>query len=61
MERYRFLVNMTGELVEFCKDYSVPTDIYLKLSKEGILPWGRENACPFSMLSIVEGQLRFPI
>ncbi|GMP89088.1 hypothetical protein CsSME_00040803 [Camellia sinensis var. sinensis] len=61
MGRYRFLVDTPVILAAFWEKYGVPTDVHLELNAEDTTPWGRLNQCPFTVLSIIEGGLRFPV
>ena len=60
MGKFRFLVDTPAALATFREDYGVPADVHLQLAEEETTPWGREE-CPFTVLSIVEGGLRFPL
>lgn len=61
MGKYRFLVETPGGLAEFRKDYNIPDDVQLTLAKKGVIPWGNEGFVPFTLLSIIEIGLRFPV
>ena len=60
MGKFRFLVDTPAALATFREDYGIPADVHLQLAEEETTPWGREE-CPFTVLSIVEGGLRFPL
>ncbi|GMQ06392.1 hypothetical protein CsSME_00051008 [Camellia sinensis var. sinensis] len=60
MGKLRFLVDTPAALAAFREEYDVPADVHLELAEEETTPWGREE-CPFTVLSIVEGGLRFPL
>ncbi|CAL5426382.1 unnamed protein product [Camellia sinensis] len=61
MGKFRFLVDTPAALAAFSEDYGVPADVHLELAEEETTPWGRLDQCPFTVLSIVEGGLRFPL
>ena len=61
MGKYRFLVNSPGAMAEFRKDYNIPDDVHLILADLDIIPWGKHAFVPFTLLSIVETGLRFPV
>ncbi|KAF5933905.1 hypothetical protein HYC85_030076 [Camellia sinensis] len=60
MGKFRYLVETPAALAAFREEYGVPADVHLELAEEETTPWGREE-CPFTVLSIVEGGLRFPL
>ncbi|KAF5933024.1 hypothetical protein HYC85_029195 [Camellia sinensis] len=60
MGKFRFLVETPAALAAFREEYGIPADVHLELAEEETTPWGREE-CPFTVLSIVEGGLRFPL
>ena len=45
----------------FREDYGIPADVHLELAEIETTPWGRLDQCPFTVLSIVEGGLRFSV
>ncbi|GMP72289.1 hypothetical protein CsSME_00030377 [Camellia sinensis var. sinensis] len=55
------MVSSPGALAEFCREYNIPDDVHLELAKKGDTPWGELDKCPFTVVSIVEGGLRFPV
>ena len=61
MGKYRYLVNTPGGLAEFRKDYQIPDDVHLVLAKKDVIPWDNEGFVPFTLLSIIETGLRFPV
>ena len=61
MGKYRFLVETPGGLAEFRKDYNIPADVHLTLAKKDTISWGNEGFVPFTLLSIIETELRFPV
>lgn len=61
MGKYRFLVNSPGAIAEFRKDYNIPDDVHLSLAELDITPWGKPGFVPFTVISIVEAGLRFPV
>ncbi|GMP87746.1 hypothetical protein CsSME_00039992 [Camellia sinensis var. sinensis] len=61
MGRYCFLVDTPVALAMFREKYNIPDDVHLELSVEDTTPWGRLDQCPFIVLSIIEGGLRFPV
>ena len=61
MGKYRFLVNTHGGMAEFRKDYNIPDDAHLTLADLDITPWGNQGYIPFTLLSIIEIGLRFPV
>ncbi|GMP83763.1 hypothetical protein CsSME_00037559 [Camellia sinensis var. sinensis] len=61
MGKYRFIVSSPGALAEFRREYNIPDDVILELAKKGDTPWGDLDRCPFTVVSIVEGGLRFPV
>ena len=61
MGKYRFLVETPGGLAEFRRDYNILDDVQLNLAEQDIVPWGKEGYVPFTLLSIIETGLRFPV
>ena len=61
MGRFRFLVDTPAALAVFREDYGIPADVHLELAEIETTPWGRLDQCPFTVLSIVEGGLCFPV
>lgn len=61
MGKYRFLVETPGGLAEFRREYNIPDDVHLTLAEQDIIPWGNPGFVPFTLLSIVETGLRFPV
>ena len=61
MGKYRFLVETPGGLAEFRRDYNIPDDVQLILAEQDIVPWEKEGYVPFTLLSIIETRLRFPV
>ncbi|KAF5933580.1 hypothetical protein HYC85_029751 [Camellia sinensis] len=61
MGKFRFLVDTPAALAAFREEYGIPADVHLELAEEETTPWGRLDQCPFTVLSIVEGGLRFPL
>ncbi|GMP56621.1 hypothetical protein CsSME_00021040 [Camellia sinensis var. sinensis] len=61
MGKYRFMVNSPGALADFHREYNIPDDVHLEIAKKGDTPWGELDKCPFTVVSIVEGGLRFPV
>ena len=61
MGKYRFLVETPGGLAEFRRDYNIPDDVQLILAEQDIVPWEKEGYVPFTLLSIIETGLRFPV
>lgn len=61
MGKYRYMVDTPAALDAFREEYGIPADIHLELAAEKTTPWGRAEQCPFTVLSIVEGGLRFPL
>lgn len=61
MGKYRYLVETPGGLAEFRRDYGIPDDVHLTLAKQNIVPWGKAGFVPFTLLSIIETGLRFPV
>ncbi|GMP32746.1 hypothetical protein CsSME_00006368 [Camellia sinensis var. sinensis] len=55
------MVSSLGALAEFRREYNIPDDVHLELTKKGDTPWGELDKCPFTVMSIVEGGLRFPV
>ncbi|GMP60339.1 hypothetical protein CsSME_00023242 [Camellia sinensis var. sinensis] len=53
------MVNSPGALAEFRREYHIPDDVHLELAKKGDTPWGELDKCPFTVVSIVEGDLCF--
>lgn len=48
-------------MAEFRRDYNVPDDVYLSPTELDTTPWGKPGFVPFTLLSIVETGLRFPV
>lgn len=61
MGKYRFLVETPGGLAQFRRDYNIPDDVHLTLGKKDVKPWGNAGFVPFTLLSIIETGLRFPV
>ncbi|GMP48020.1 hypothetical protein CsSME_00015522 [Camellia sinensis var. sinensis] len=61
MGKYRFMVSSPEAMVEFRREYSISDDVRLELAKKGDTLWGELEKCPFTVVSIVEGGLRFPV
>ena len=61
MGKYRFMVNFPGAMTDFRREYRITDDVHLKLAKKGDTPWGELDKCPFTVVSIVEGSLLFPV
>ena len=61
MGRYRFLVDTPVALAAIREEYGIPDDVHLELGIEDTPPWGRLDQCTFTVLSIIEGGLRFPV
>ncbi|KAF5932588.1 hypothetical protein HYC85_028759 [Camellia sinensis] len=61
MGKYRYLVETPGGLAEFRNDYQIPDDVQLVLAEKGITPWENEGFVPFTLQSIIETGLRFPV
>ena len=61
MGKYRYLVETPGGMAEFRRDYGIPDDVHLTLAKKDIIPWGETGFVPFTLLSIIETGLRFPV
>ena len=61
MGKYSFLVETPGGLAEFRIEYNIPDDVHLTLAEQDIIPWGNPGFVPFTLLSIVEIGLRFPV
>ncbi|KAF5933908.1 hypothetical protein HYC85_030079 [Camellia sinensis] len=61
MGKFRFLVDTPAALAAFREEYGIPADVHLELAEKETTPWGRTEQCPFTVLSIVEGGLRFPL
>ena len=59
MGRFRFLVDTPAALAVFREDYGIPANVHLELAEIETTPWGRLDQRPFTVLSIVEGGLRF--
>ncbi|GMQ02569.1 hypothetical protein CsSME_00048730 [Camellia sinensis var. sinensis] len=60
MGKYWFMVSSPGALAKFRREYNIPDDVHLELAKKGDTPWGDLDRCPFTVVSIAEGGLRFP-
>ena len=61
MGKYRYLVDTPGGLAEFRKNYNIPDDVHLILAGKDVIPWGNAGFVPFTLLSIIETGLRFPV
>ena len=61
MGRYRFLVDTPAALAAFQEEYGIPDDVHLELGVMDTTLWGRLDQCPFTVLSIIEGALGFPV
>ena len=61
MGKYRCLVETPGGLAEFRKDYQIPADVNLVLAEQDVDPWDNEGFVPFTLQSIIETGLRFPV
>ena len=61
MGKFRFLVDTPAALAAFREEYGIPADVHLALAEMEPTPWGRLAQCPFAVLSVIEGGLRFPI
>ena len=61
MGKYRYLVETPGGMAEFRKDYQIPDDVHLTLAKKDVIPWENEGFVPFTLQSIIETGLRFPV
>ncbi|GMP60067.1 hypothetical protein CsSME_00023087 [Camellia sinensis var. sinensis] len=61
MGKYRFMVSSPGALAEFRRECNILDDVILELAKKGDTPWGDLDRCPFTVMSIVERGLRFPV
>ena len=61
MGKYRFLVETPSGLAEFWREYNIPDDVHLPLAEQDIIPWENPSFVPFTLLSIVETGLRFPV
>ena len=48
-------------MAEFRRDYHIPDDVHLTLADLDTTPWGNPGFVPFTLLSIVETGLRFPV
>ena len=48
-------------MAEFRRDYHIPDDVHLTLAELDITHWGNLGFVPFTLLSIVETGLRFPV
>ncbi|GMP72782.1 hypothetical protein CsSME_00030698 [Camellia sinensis var. sinensis] len=59
MGKYRFMVSSPRAMVEFRREYSIQDDVHLELAKKGDTPWGDLDKCPFTVVFIVDGGLRF--
>ncbi|GMP67188.1 hypothetical protein CsSME_00027263 [Camellia sinensis var. sinensis] len=61
MGKCRFMVNSPGAIAEFHKDYNIPNDVHLSLAELDTTPWEKLGFVPFTIISIVETGLRFPV
>ncbi|XP_028104198.1 uncharacterized protein LOC114303275 [Camellia sinensis] len=61
MGKYRYLVETPGGMAEFRQDYQIPDDVQLVLAKKDATPWDNEGFVPFTLQSIIETGLRFPV
>ncbi|GMQ10451.1 hypothetical protein CsSME_00053445 [Camellia sinensis var. sinensis] len=61
MGKYWFMVSSLRALAEFRREYNILDDVHLELAKKGDTPWAELDKCPFTVVSIVEGGLRFPV
>ena len=61
MGRFRFLVDTLATLATFREEYGIPADVHLELAEIETTPWGGLDQCPFTVLSIIEGDLRFSV
>ncbi|CAL5420242.1 unnamed protein product [Camellia sinensis] len=61
MGKYRYLVETPGGMAEFRRDYGIPDDVHLTLAKKETIPWNNQGFVPFTVLSIIETGLRFPV
>ena len=61
--RFRKLVSTPEALADFRRVYDIPDDVTLELAELGAVREGSESPrlAPFSVLSIVEGGVRFPL
>ena len=48
-------------MAEFRQDYQIPDDVQLELAKKDATPWDNEGSVPFTLQSIIETGLRFPV
>ena len=48
-------------MAKFRRDCHIPDDVHLTLAELDTTPWGNRGFVPFTLLSIVETGLRFPI
>ena len=55
------MVSSPGAMTEFRREYNIPDDVVLELAKKGDTPWGDLDRCLFTVVSIVERGLRFPV
>lgn len=61
MGKYRFLIETPGGLAEFRREYNIPDDVHLTLANLNATPWGNPGFVSFTLLSIIETRLRFPV
>ena len=61
MGKYRFLVETPGGMAEFRQDYQIPDEVQLVLAKKAATPRDNEGFVPFTLQSIIETGLRFPV
>ncbi|GMP56333.1 hypothetical protein CsSME_00020866 [Camellia sinensis var. sinensis] len=61
MGKYRFLVDSPEAIAEFRKDYNIPDNVHLSLAKLDTTSWEKPGFVPFTVISIVEASLRFPV
>ncbi|GMP37607.1 hypothetical protein CsSME_00009212 [Camellia sinensis var. sinensis] len=61
MGKYRYLVETPGGMAEFRQDYNIPDNVQLTLAKKNVTPWDNEGFVPFTLQSIIETGLRFPV
>ncbi|GMP33629.1 hypothetical protein CsSME_00006863 [Camellia sinensis var. sinensis] len=57
----QYLVNTPGAMAEFRRDYYIPDDVHLILVELDTIPWGNPGFVPFTLFSIAETGLRFPV
>ncbi|GMP89181.1 hypothetical protein CsSME_00040859 [Camellia sinensis var. sinensis] len=61
MGKYQFLVNSPGAITEFRKDYNIPDDVHFSFAELDTTPWEKLGFVLFTVISIVEAGLRFPV